>query len=79
MHGRYHGRLPFYQAEDNLHAVEAFFALYPELQKNDFFISGESYAGVYVPTLASYISIFITHFDILWISRPRMFCMVLIY
>eukprot|EP01039_Chlorochromonas_danica_P000975 gene975-1059_t len=42
-------------AEENLEAVEAFYALYPEFKKNDFFITGESYAGVYVPTLAEAI------------------------
>jgi hypothetical protein len=42
-------------AEQNMGAVEAFFAKFPELAKNDFFIFGESYAGVYVPTLAEAI------------------------
>lgn len=41
-------------AEDNLHALEVFFAAYPELE-GDFFITGESYAGIYVPTLAEAI------------------------
>ena len=39
-------------ANDNLNAIISFFAAYPELQGNDFFIAGESYAGVYVPSLA---------------------------
>ena len=42
-------------AAQNLAAVEKFFALYPELGARDFFITGESYAGVYVPTLSKEI------------------------
>eukprot|EP01052_Picozoa_sp_SAG31_P021707 SAG31_NODE_1692_length_7512_cov_4.735465_2_plen_101_part_00 len=32
-------------AEDNMHAVEQFFKLFPEYSKNSFYITGESYAG----------------------------------
>jgi carboxypeptidase C (cathepsin A) len=39
-------------AEDNLIALIAFFSNFTEYRKNEFFISGESYAGVYVPWLA---------------------------
>eukprot|EP01016_Furgasonia_blochmanni_P054838 TRINITY_DN9084_c0_g1_i1.p1 TRINITY_DN9084_c0_g1~~TRINITY_DN9084_c0_g1_i1.p1 ORF type:complete len:283 (-),score=19.43 TRINITY_DN9084_c0_g1_i1:35-883(-) len=39
-------------ASDSLAAVLGFFEKYHEYKRNDFFISGESYAGVYVPWLA---------------------------
>ena len=39
-------------AAANANAVRDFFAKFPELAGNDFFITGESYAGVYCPTLA---------------------------
>lgn len=39
-------------AEANLRVLLAFFAKYPEEQVRDLLITGESYAGVYVPMLA---------------------------
>lgn len=32
-------------------SVLQWFELYPEFQLNPFYISGESYAGVYIPTI----------------------------
>jgi carboxypeptidase C (cathepsin A) len=42
-------------ASENRGAVEAFFANFPEYKKNKFFITGESYAGIYIPMLAQEI------------------------
>ncbi|XP_069099611.1 lysosomal protective protein-like [Pleurodeles waltl] len=39
-------------AVDNYLALKEFFRLFPEYSKNEFYITGESYAGVYVPTLS---------------------------
>ena len=39
-------------AERNLLAINKFYQLYPEYAGNEFYITGESYAGVYVPSLA---------------------------
>jgi serine carboxypeptidase-like clade I len=36
-------------------AMQEFFKAFPELSDNEFFITGESYAGVYVPTLVKEI------------------------
>jgi serine carboxypeptidase-like clade 1 len=39
-------------ADDNFEFLKKWFELYSEYAKNDFYITGESYAGIYVPTLA---------------------------
>ena len=39
-------------SEDFLKAVISFYKKFPELINNDLYISGESYAGIYVPYLA---------------------------
>jgi len=43
-------------ADDNFNFLVSFLAAYPEHAGRDFYITGESYAGVYIPTLAQRIS-----------------------
>lgn len=40
-------------AQDNLTAVLAWYAKFPEFQGHELYISGESYAGIYVPYLTN--------------------------
>ncbi|KAK7267185.1 hypothetical protein RIF29_19850 [Crotalaria pallida] len=42
-------------AKDNLVFLQRWFTKFPEFKNNDFFITGESYAGHYVPQLAQLI------------------------
>ncbi|XP_062328123.1 cathepsin A-like [Osmerus eperlanus] len=39
-------------ADDNYLALESFFAKFPNFTQNEFFIFGESYGGIYAPTLS---------------------------
>jgi serine carboxypeptidase-like clade 1 len=39
-------------AADNHAALDQFFLRYPQLAHNDLYLSGESYGGIYIPTLA---------------------------
>jgi serine carboxypeptidase-like clade 1 len=42
-------------AEENLTALLAWFEKFPEFKDHDFYISGESYGGIYVPTLVDQV------------------------
>ncbi|XP_051007559.1 probable serine carboxypeptidase CPVL isoform X2 [Acomys russatus] len=42
-------------AQNLYSALIQFFQLFPEYAKNDFYVTGESYAGKYVPAIAHYI------------------------
>lgn len=43
------------QAEAYAHTLQAFYKAFPEFASNDLYISGESYAGQYIPNIAYYI------------------------
>ncbi|XP_074067489.1 lysosomal protective protein-like [Macrotis lagotis] len=42
-------------AADNYQALQSFFTKFPSFTSNDFYVFGESYAGVYVPSLSAKI------------------------
>ncbi|CAG2180533.1 unnamed protein product, partial [Oppiella nova] len=42
-------------AADNYAALQSFYRKFPHLKPNDLYVTGESYGGVYVPTLAVHI------------------------
>ena len=42
-------------AQDNFNALQDFFKKFPSFKGKDFYISGESYAGIYIPMLAEKI------------------------
>eukprot|EP00358_Blepharisma_japonicum_P003747 CAMPEP_0202946780 /NCGR_PEP_ID=MMETSP1395-20130829/10270_1 /ASSEMBLY_ACC=CAM_ASM_000871 /TAXON_ID=5961 /ORGANISM="Blepharisma japonicum, Strain Stock R1072" /LENGTH=355 /DNA_ID=CAMNT_0049647581 /DNA_START=283 /DNA_END=1350 /DNA_ORIENTATION=+ len=45
-------------AADNIAALSKWFEGFPEYYPNNFFVSGESYAGIYVPTLVNNILLY---------------------
>lgn len=57
-------------ATDNLSALLYFFEKkFPERKQNDLYLSGESYAGIYVPLLAYEID----RYNAKWIGSPNVF------
>uniref|UniRef100_A0A673JBB4 Carboxypeptidase n=1 Tax=Sinocyclocheilus rhinocerous TaxID=307959 RepID=A0A673JBB4_9TELE len=42
-------------ATNNYLALKEFFRSFPEFSKNEFFLTGESYGGIYIPTLAEIV------------------------
>uniref|UniRef100_A0A3P9IWM9 Carboxypeptidase n=1 Tax=Oryzias latipes TaxID=8090 RepID=A0A3P9IWM9_ORYLA len=43
-------------AEDNYKALQSFFKKFPNFTQNEFFIFGESYGGIYAPTLSLHVA-----------------------
>ncbi len=45
-------------ALDNVQAMVSFFEKFPQFRANELFVSGESWAGVYVPTTSHQIHLY---------------------
>ena len=45
----------FQVALDNYHALLSFFEKFPHYKGKEFYVAGESYAGIYIPTLLMWI------------------------
>ncbi|XP_041638558.1 cathepsin A-like [Cheilinus undulatus] len=43
-------------ADDNYKALQSFFTKFPNFTQNEFFIFGESYGGIYAPTLSLHVA-----------------------
>ena len=49
------GKWEIQTAVENWEALVAFFNEFPQYKTNDFYVTGESYGGIYVPTLVQTI------------------------
>ena len=56
-------------ANDLYDALQQFFLLFPQLQRNDFYATGESYAGKYVPAISYKVSTLLAMMCIYWQSN----------
>ena len=59
-------------ADDNLQAVLAILQKFPEINQNDLYIAGESYAGIYVPKLVDRIDKYLSENAATNIYKPNL-------